>query len=194
MKAAVLPAARRIEIEDRPVPEPGPDDIVVRIASCGICGTDQHIFEGGGHLPIHFPLIPGHEMAGEVVEAGKSVAHLRPGDRVALDPNIPCGHCFWCQRGEVHLCANLQALGVTRSGGFAGRRVSGAVDLAAADLRASDVRDLVDRIDFSQLRMGMPQPDRYVYEFRTPTGERAVVQEQDLTDDLRRLASLVLDD
>ena len=83
---------------------------------------------------------------------------------------------------------------VTRSGGFAGRRVSGAVDLTASDLRASDVRDLVDRIDFSQLRLGMPQPDRYVYEFRTPTGERAVVQEQDLTDDLRRLASLVLDD
>ncbi len=83
---------------------------------------------------------------------------------------------------------------VSRSGGFAGRRVSGAVDLAAADLRASDVRDLVDRIDFSQLRAGMPQPDRYVYEFRTPAGERVVVQEQDLTDDLRRLASLVLDD
>ena len=70
---------------------------------------------------------------------------------------------------------------------------SGAVDLTATDLRASDVRDLVDRIDFSQLRMGTPQPDRYVYEFRTPTGERVVVQEQDLTDDLRRLASLVLD-
>jgi len=83
---------------------------------------------------------------------------------------------------------------VSRSGGFAGRRVSGAVDLTATDLRASDVRDLVDRIDFSQLRMGTPQPDRYVYEFRTPTGERVVVQEQDLTDDLRRLASLVLDD
>jgi hypothetical protein len=87
-----------------------------------------------------------------------------------------------------------QQVQVSRSGGFAGRRVSGAVDLTATDLRASDVRDLVDRIDFSQLRMGTPQPDRYVYEFRTPTGERVVVQEQDLTDDLRRLASLVLDD
>ena len=83
---------------------------------------------------------------------------------------------------------------VVRSGGFAGRRVSGAVDLTAADLRASDVRDLVDRIDFSRLPAGTPQPDRYVYEFRTPAGGRVVVQEQDLTADLRRLAALVLDD
>jgi hypothetical protein len=71
--------------------------------------------------------------------------------------------------------------------------VSGAVDLTAADLRASDVRDLVDRIDFSRLPVGTPQPDRYVYEFHTPAGERVVVQEQDLTADLRRLAALVLD-
>jgi hypothetical protein len=87
-----------------------------------------------------------------------------------------------------------QQVQVSRSGGFAGRRVSGAVDLTAADLRASDVRDLVDRIDFSRLPAGTPQPDRFVYEFRTPSGEQVVVQEQDLTDDLRRLASLVLDD
>ncbi len=87
-----------------------------------------------------------------------------------------------------------QQVQVSRSGGFAGRRVSGSVDLTAADLRASDVRDLVDRIDFSGLRSGTPQPDRYVYEFRPPTGERFTVQEQDLTEDLRRLAMLVLDD
>ncbi len=89
--------------------------------------------------------------------------------------------------------APKQQVEVLRSGGFAGRRVSGSVDLTAADLRASDVRDLVDRIDFSGLRAGTPQPDRYVYEFRTPAGERVTVQEQDLTEDLRRLAALVLE-
>ncbi|HEY3267679.1 MAG TPA: zinc-dependent alcohol dehydrogenase family protein [Armatimonadota bacterium] len=117
MKAAVLPAARRIEISDLPVPAPGPDDIVVRVGACGVCGTDQHIFEGE-HI-VRFPVIPGHEMAGEVIAAGAEVRHVKVGDRVALDPNITCGHCFWCQRGEVHLCENLEALGVTRNGGFA---------------------------------------------------------------------------
>jgi 2-desacetyl-2-hydroxyethyl bacteriochlorophyllide A dehydrogenase len=82
-----------------------------------VCGTDQHIFEGE-HI-VRFPVIPGHEMAGEVIAAGAEVRHVKVGDRVALDPNITCGHCFWCQRGEVHLCENLEALGVTRNGGFA---------------------------------------------------------------------------
>jgi 2-desacetyl-2-hydroxyethyl bacteriochlorophyllide A dehydrogenase len=118
LKAAVLPAPERVEIEERPKPQAGPEEIVVRVASCGVCGTDQHIYKGE-LAQVHFPLVPGHELAGEIVEVGGKVDWLREGDRVALDPNITCGHCFWCQRGEVHLCANLQAIGVTRDGGFA---------------------------------------------------------------------------
>jgi len=117
MKAAVLPAARRIEIVDLANPSPGPEDIVIRVGACGVCGTDQHIYQGE-HI-VRFPVVPGHEMAGHVVDVGRSVKHIRVGDRVSLDPNITCGHCFWCQSGENHLCSDLQALGVTRNGGFA---------------------------------------------------------------------------
>jgi 2-desacetyl-2-hydroxyethyl bacteriochlorophyllide A dehydrogenase len=118
MKAAVLPSAGRVEIEDLPRPHAGLGEIVVKVGACGLCGTDQHIFEGSGHLTVDFPLVPGHELAGEIVETGENAGWLKPGDRVALDPNIHCGHCFYCHRGEVHLCENLQALGVTRNGGF----------------------------------------------------------------------------
>lgn len=118
MKAAVLPSAGRVKIEDLPRPQAGLNDIVVKVGACGLCGTDQHIFEGSGHLTVDFPLVPGHELAGEVVEVGADVGWLKPGDCVALDPNIHCGHCFYCTLGEVHLCENLQALGVTRNGGF----------------------------------------------------------------------------
>jgi len=118
MKAAVLPEKLRVEIEDRPDPRAGDEEIVVRVAACGLCGTDQHIYHGG-LAQVRYPLVPGHELAGEVMEVGRRVDWLRTGDRVAVDPNIVCGRCFWCLRGEVHLCENLQAVGVTRDGGFA---------------------------------------------------------------------------
>jgi Zn-dependent metalloprotease len=85
--------------------------------------------------------------------------------------------------GQVH---------VSRSGGFAGLRVSGSLDLHADDDRAADARSLVSRIDFTQVAQRLPRPDMFVYEFRAP-GHRVAVAEQDLTDDLRRLASLVLE-
>lgn len=144
MKAAVLPAARRIEITELPDPKPGPDDIVVRVGACGVCGTDQHIFLGE-HI-VQFPVVPGHEMAGHVVEVGGGVKHIHVGDRVSLDPNITCGHCFWCQRGENHLCSGLQALGVTRNGGFAEYCVSPARQAVL----------LPDNVSIEQGAMGEP--------------------------------------
>lgn len=81
---------------------------------------------------------------------------------------------------------------MSRSGGFAGLRVSGSLDLAADDDRALDARSLVGRIDFAQVVERAPRPDMFVYEFRAP-GHRVVVAEQDLTDDLRRLAGIVLE-
>ncbi len=118
MKAAVFTEKEKIQIQDRAEPGAGEHDIVVRVAACGLCGTDQHIYKGE-LKQVRYPLVPGHELAGEIVEVGAKVDWLREGDRVAVDPNIICGRCFWCLRGEVHLCANLQAVGVTRDGGFA---------------------------------------------------------------------------
>ena len=100
-----------------PMPAPGPNDVIVQMAACGICGTDQHIFEGD-FFPS-YPLIGGHEVAGEVAEVGSNITDLRVGDRVAVDPCIFCGQCFYCQRGQGNHCLNWNGIGVTRNGGFA---------------------------------------------------------------------------
>lgn len=117
MKAAFYEARRRVSVHDTPRPEPGPDDVIVRVAACGICGTDQHIFEGD-FFPT-YPLIGGHEMAGEVVAVGDGVDTVKVGERVAVDPSIFCGYCFFCQRAQGNHCLNWNGIGVTRNGGFA---------------------------------------------------------------------------
>jgi D-arabinitol dehydrogenase (NADP+) len=117
LKAALYQARRTIEVRDMPMPEAGAGDVVVRVAACGICGTDQHIFEGE-FFPT-YPLIGGHEVAGEVADVGRGVEDVKVGDRVAVDPCIFCGHCFFCQRGQGNHCLNWNGIGITRHGGFA---------------------------------------------------------------------------
>jgi len=117
MRAAVYRGPGQIGLESRDVPRPGPTDILVQVKACGLCGTDVHILDG--QYPATPGIALGHEYAGVVVEAGAEVTRLKPGDTVAVDPNIACGSCPSCRRGDVHLCENLQALGVTRDGGFA---------------------------------------------------------------------------
>lgn len=117
MLAAVVPEPGRIEVRQVPDPTPGPDEALVQVAACGVCGTDLHILDGTYHA--HYPAIPGHELAGTVVEVGADVTSVAPGDRVAVNPNIPCHACRQCRRGLIHLCENAQAVGVTRPGGFA---------------------------------------------------------------------------
>jgi 2-desacetyl-2-hydroxyethyl bacteriochlorophyllide A dehydrogenase len=117
MRAAVYRGPGMIGLESRDVPRPGATDILVRVRACGLCGTDVHILDG--QYPATSGIALGHEYAGEVVETGAEVNGLRPGDAVSVDPNIACGACPACRRGDVHLCENLQALGVTRDGGFA---------------------------------------------------------------------------
>jgi len=112
-----FPELHRMEVVNVPKPEPGRHDLLVRVGSAGICGTDPHILHG--MYPATFPVIPGHEYAGEVVAVGADVHDFAPGDRVAVDPNILCGYCSFCRAGKVHLCKNLVALGVNIPGGFA---------------------------------------------------------------------------
>jgi 2-desacetyl-2-hydroxyethyl bacteriochlorophyllide A dehydrogenase len=92
------------------------DEVLVRVEACGICGTDLHIVDGTSRSTP--PVVLGHEYSGIVEDAGK-VAGINPGARVAIDPNISCGTCFYCRRGLVHLCAGLRALGVDIDGGMA---------------------------------------------------------------------------
>jgi 2-desacetyl-2-hydroxyethyl bacteriochlorophyllide A dehydrogenase len=117
MKAAFYEAPHKVEVHDAPRPEPGKNEVVVRVAACGICGTDQHIFQGD-FFPT-YPLIGGHEMAGEVVAIGEGVDNVREGERVAIDPSVFCGYCFFCQRAQGNHCLHWNGIGVTLDGGFA---------------------------------------------------------------------------
>jgi 2-desacetyl-2-hydroxyethyl bacteriochlorophyllide A dehydrogenase len=117
MKAVVFTAAESIRVTNVPDPTCGPDDVVVAVRSAGICGTDLHIYRN--EYMSSFPLIPGHEFHGRVVEAGANVTTTRVGDRVAIDPNLYCGKCIRCRNEQSNQCLNLQVVGVTRAGGFA---------------------------------------------------------------------------
>lgn len=113
MKAAVFskPGTPLI-IDNLPDPTPGPSDIVMKVHSCGICGTDLHMTEDHGP-EFTFPkgTIPGHEYAGEVVEVGKDVRHFKLGDRICAQPFAGCGHCLSCLMGEPTHCPEFRGLG-----------------------------------------------------------------------------------
>jgi 2-desacetyl-2-hydroxyethyl bacteriochlorophyllide A dehydrogenase len=118
MKAAVLVAPHRFEIQERPVPAFGPDDVLVQVERVGICGTDLHIFHGH-YAAERLPLVPGHELVGRVADMGRNVRGLRHGRRVVLDINIGCGTCYWCRRNEILSCPDMAQIGITRDGAFA---------------------------------------------------------------------------
>ncbi len=114
MKAAILKEFKKLVIEERPMPEPGPREILYRVRSMGICGTDVSIWKG--EQPVNLPIVIGHETTGEVVEVGPDVIYLRPGDRIVVDPIRVCGKCRFCQRGLPNLCER---------GGLRGRETDG---------------------------------------------------------------------
>ncbi|SIQ75852.1 zinc-dependent alcohol dehydrogenase family protein [Micromonospora avicenniae] len=117
MKAAVIVTPGQISIESVPDPTPGPRDVVVQVAGCGICGTDLHILDG--EFAPAYPIVPGHEFAGTVVATGRDVTEVRVGDAVAVDPSLHCGECYQCRRARGNLCERWAAIGVTVSGGAA---------------------------------------------------------------------------
>jgi len=116
MNALVLTEYSHLELQQVPVPRPGRDEVLVRVAACGICGSDVHGFDGssGRRIP---PLIMGHEAAGTIAETGPGVADWSIGDRVTFDSTLNCGECAFCQAGQINLCDAREVLGVR-----AGRR------------------------------------------------------------------------
>ncbi|HQK95382.1 MAG TPA: galactitol-1-phosphate 5-dehydrogenase [Armatimonadota bacterium] len=117
MRACVLHAIGDLRAGEVSDPVPGPGQVRVRVAACGICGSDlPRVFEKGTY---RFPLIPGHEMAGVVEKVGAGVARVAPGDRVAVFPLLPCGWCEPCRLGWLHLCDDYGYLGSRCDGGFA---------------------------------------------------------------------------
>ncbi len=120
MKASLFMGKGRFEVKDVEIPHIGSGDILVRNKFCGVCGTDVHIFHGEpGSADVNPPVVLGHEYSGEVVEIGENVRSIRVGDHVTIDPNIYCGKCRFCRNGKKQLCESMEAIGVTRDGGFA---------------------------------------------------------------------------
>ena len=120
MKGAFFLGNREFEVRDMEKRPLAADEVRIRVMACGVCGTDVHIYHGeAGSAEVTPPVVLGHEYAGIVEEVGADVKGLAPGDHVAVDPNIYCGACTPCRDGKKQFCEHLQALGVTRDGGFA---------------------------------------------------------------------------
>ncbi len=117
MKAANIVQPKQIEMQDLPTPAPAPDEVLIRVMASGICGTDVHIFQG--EYLGSYPIIPGHEFAGVITQVGSAVTRFKNGDRVAVEPNLPCDNCVNCLNNRQNFCLNWQAVGVTRPGGMA---------------------------------------------------------------------------
>jgi threonine 3-dehydrogenase len=110
-----------LTLTDRPEPAAGPNDVKIRVARTGICGTDLHIeaWDSWAAGEINAPLVPGHEFSGEVVEVGSAVTTVRVGDLVSGEGHVVCGHCRNCRAGRRHLCIHTSGVGVNRDGAFA---------------------------------------------------------------------------
>jgi L-iditol 2-dehydrogenase len=123
MKALLLSEYKKLELADLPRPTAGPEEVLVQVAACGICGSDVHGYDGtsGRRIP---PIVMGHEAAGVVAETGSGVAGFKNGDRVTFDSTVYCGECEYCRKGQVNLCDFRQVVGVScgdyrRAGAFA---------------------------------------------------------------------------
>lgn len=122
MRAVVLTAPRQLHLEERPVPAIGEEEVLVRVEAVGVCGSDVHYYRDGriGDRVVKAPLVLGHEFAGEVAEVGAAVEGWEPGDRVAVDPTVPCGRCHFCKQGLIHICPQVNFCGTPPTdGGYA---------------------------------------------------------------------------
>ena len=113
MRSVVIYAPRDLRVEDRAVEEPGPGEVAVRVAAGGICGSDLHYYQHGGFGTVRLkePMILGHEIAGTVTATGQGATRVKAGDRVAINPSRPCGHCRYCVEGHPNQCTDMRYYG-----------------------------------------------------------------------------------
>lgn len=118
MKAAYYHGKKTVKTGESVPRKPGPDEVRIDVAYCGVCGTDLHIFKGGMDRRVSMPQVIGHEMSGEIAEVGSKVKGWSVGDRVVVRPLHPCGVCPACKAGHSHVCYNLKFLGIDTPGAF----------------------------------------------------------------------------
>lgn len=120
MKAIVQTGPQAVEAQEREVPSPSSDKVLVKVHTAGLCGSDAHAYQyDGGYEWIPIPRIMGHEYSGEVVEVGKNVGEFDVGDKIIEEPIHDCGHCFQCKNGQPNACENFSITGMHRDGAYA---------------------------------------------------------------------------
>lgn len=163
MKAAVYFGKNDLRVIELEAPVPGAGEVLVKVEYCGVCGTDHHIFHGdGGAAPVPPGTVIGHEFSGAVARVGEGVLSVRAGDRVSVDPNEPCGACYFCKNGKAHFCTAMKGYGTTVGGGFAEYvcvpekqvyRLPDALDYMTAS-QCETLSCCVNGIDLCRLRAG----------------------------------------
>jgi len=118
MKAAVMTAPFQISIQEVPRPVVPPREVLVKMVSAGICGSDLHFFDGSNPY-ADYPHIYGHELSGTIEELGEGVTGVKIGEPVIVEPTVPCGKCYACRRNKTNCCSNIKFISVQRDGGFA---------------------------------------------------------------------------
>ena len=169
MQAAFLYAKEDIRLERASLPEMESQGLLVRVLTCGICGSDSRMFFNGPTARYINPVILGHEICGEVVEVGRDVTGYRPGDLVGIAPIIPCMHCYTCSRGQDNICATAKVIGCTVHGGMGEYmyipsqmvQVGGAVKLpAGVSQREAALAELVGCVRHGLLQVGLEAGDQ----------------------------------
>ncbi|HUX86717.1 MAG TPA: NAD(P)-dependent alcohol dehydrogenase [Chloroflexota bacterium] len=152
--AAVLHGVQDLRLEERPVPDVGPDDVLVAIHSVGVCGSDVHYWQNGriGSFVVRAPMILGHESAGVVEAVGAAVTTLRPGDRVSLEPGVPCRRCAACKSGRYNLCPDVRFFATPPIDGSLARYVAHPADFC---FRLPDHVSLDEGAMFEPLSVGI---------------------------------------
>ncbi|MFC7027400.1 zinc-dependent alcohol dehydrogenase family protein [Halomicroarcula sp. GCM10025324] len=121
MRVAALTGVGEIEVQERDRPTPEPDEVLVEVGACSVCMTDYHMYHGT--FPVDPPVVPGHESAGTVADVGADVDSVEVGDRVAVNPTVPCNVCSYCKQGDTNLCVSSTSIGgaaeTVRDGAFA---------------------------------------------------------------------------
>lgn len=151
MRAAVFEGPNRMTLQEVPTPTAGPGELMVRVRAAAICGTDVRIYRGKKTKGVRTPSIIGHEFSGEVVEVGEGVQGFAPGNRVSVEPVIPCHHCAYCKTGLENVCANRTAIGYEFDGAFAEY-----IRIPATAVAGGHVYKFPDSLDFAQAALAEP--------------------------------------